>query len=327
MTPEQQSEARAAGVDVYESRYKLEWMEDPWEDVDAAGDWLLDLEERLRPDLVHLNNYAHGDLSWRAPVVMVGHSCVYSWWKAVHGVEPPPHWSEYRRRVRSGLRAADMVVGVSRAMLRELQRWYGLASGAVVYNGHRRGAYAPAHAKEPSVLSTGRLWDGAKNMSTLDTAAGGIKWPVYVAGEAQHPDGGRCSYRNLQAIGRLSSQDLRPWFARCGIYALPALYEPFGLSVLEAALSGCALVLGDIPSLREIWGEAAVFVPCTDHEGLAVCVNSLIARPNVREGFGKRARARALSFTAERMAEGYLGVYAQTRARHGGKGVGSSCVS
>ncbi len=36
-----------------------------------------------------------------------------------------------------------------------------------------------------------------------------------------------------------------------GDLRLPARYEPFGLSVLEAALSGCALVLGDIPSLRE----------------------------------------------------------------------------
>ncbi len=41
------------------------------------------------------------------------------------------------------------------------------------------------------------------------------------------------------------------------------LYEPFGLSVLEAALSGCALVLGDIPSLRENWDGAADFAEPT----------------------------------------------------------------
>jgi glycogen synthase len=327
LSPEQQRECRAAGVDVYESGYKLEWMEQPWQDVDAAGDWLLHLEAKLRPDLVHLNNYAHGDLPWSAPVVMVGHSCVYSWWNAVHGVEPPAEWSEYRRRVRRGLQSADMVVGVSRAMLRELQRWYGLASGAAVYNGHRRGDYAPARHKEDFVLSTGRLWDAAKNMSTLDAAAESIHWPVYVAGEAQHPEGGCCTLRNVHAIGRLPGEDLRPWFGKAGIYALPALYEPFGLSVLEAALSGCALVLGDIPSLREIWGKAAVYVPPSDREALALCVNSLIAKTSVRDELGRRARARALSFSTDRMAEGYLRVYTQTRARHGGKGVGSSCVS
>ena len=55
--------------------------------------------------------------------------------------------------------------------------------------------------------------------------------------------------------------------AEASIYALPARYEPFGLSALEAALSGCALVLGDIPSLREIWGPAAIYVPADDKVG------------------------------------------------------------
>ncbi len=44
------------------------------------------------------------------------------------------------------------------------------------------------------------------------------------------------------------------------IFAHPARYEPFGLAVLEAAMAGCALVLGDIPTLRELWDGAAVFV-------------------------------------------------------------------
>ena len=56
----------------------------------------------------------------------------------------------------------------------------------------------------------------------------------------------------------------------------------FGFSVLEAALSGCALVLGDIPSLREIWGDAALFVPPDDTERSAKTLsNSLIAVPRL----------------------------------------------
>jgi glycosyltransferase involved in cell wall biosynthesis len=221
-----------------------------------------------------------------------------------------------------------MAVGVSRAMLRELQHWYGLGSGAVVYNARRHGAYAPAADKAQFVLSTGRVWDAAKNVSTLDAAAGLIQWPVYVAGEAQHPEGGRRSLQKARAIGRLSGADLRPWFAHAAIYALPALYEPFGLSVLEAALSGCALVLGDIPTLRELWGEAALYVPPTDHEALALCVNALIAKPAIRQEFSRRARARASSFTTDRMVSGYLNVYAQARSRRGmAQQEGTSCVS
>ncbi|HLM75082.1 MAG TPA: glycosyltransferase family 4 protein, partial [Polyangiaceae bacterium] len=68
------------GLTLFESEFKLEWMDDPWGDVARAGAWLLDLERRLRPDVVHLNGYCHGALPFRAPVVVVGHSCVLSWW-------------------------------------------------------------------------------------------------------------------------------------------------------------------------------------------------------------------------------------------------------
>ncbi|WP_326491751.1 glycosyltransferase family 4 protein [Myxococcus stipitatus] len=84
LTPAQAEEARGVpGLRVFESTWRLEWMESPWEDVEAAGAWLLGLEARLEPDLVHLNGYCHGALPWRAPVVMVAHSCVASWWEAV----------------------------------------------------------------------------------------------------------------------------------------------------------------------------------------------------------------------------------------------------
>jgi len=37
-----------------ESAFRPEWMEEPWSDVQAAGRWLLGIEERERPDVVHL---------------------------------------------------------------------------------------------------------------------------------------------------------------------------------------------------------------------------------------------------------------------------------
>ena len=60
-------------VELYESGWKLEWMESPWTEVDAAGDWLLGIESEFRPDLIHLNGYAHGALAWSAPILMVIH--------------------------------------------------------------------------------------------------------------------------------------------------------------------------------------------------------------------------------------------------------------
>src|SRR5438477_12810194 len=83
LTRDQRCEARRlATLDVVESTYRLEWMPEPWGDVAAAGEWLLRLEADVAPDVVHLNGYAHGGLPWRAPRVVVGHSCVCSWWHA-----------------------------------------------------------------------------------------------------------------------------------------------------------------------------------------------------------------------------------------------------
>ena len=95
------------------------------------------------------------------------------------------------------------------------------------------------------------------------------------------------------------------------IYAAPARYEPFGLGILEAAASGCALVLGDIPSLRENWDGAALFVPPNDVGAWRTTLSCLIACDSRREALGTAARRRALDFTRERMATRYAELYCE----------------
>jgi glycosyltransferase involved in cell wall biosynthesis len=97
--------------------------------------------------------------------------------------------------------------------------------------------------------------------------------------------------------------------ARASIFVSPARYEPFGLAVLEAALAGDALVLGDIDSLREIWEDAAIFVEPEDRRQLVWTLNRLIADDRRREVMALRARARALQFDPRRMAAQYLHAY------------------
>ena len=301
--------AAVPGLSLRESAWKLEWMDDPWEDVAAAGDWLLALRDEVRPDLVHVNGYAHGALTWRAPVVVVAHSCVLSWWQAVKGEPAPERWDRYRRTASAGLRSADLVVAPTRWMLSAARTHFGpLPEAIVIHNGRDPARLAPA-PKEPFVLSAGRLWDEAKNLAALDRIAPRLPWPVVVAGDPAHPDGRVAAAANARALGALSEEELAGWLARAAIYALPARYEPFGLSVLEAALAGCALVLGDLPSLREVWEGAAVFVPPSDHEALRVALTLLIGDRRHRDGLARRARERALALGPERMVQGYLHAY------------------
>src|SRR5579871_2877583 len=95
---QQRAQLRALpNVELFESSFRLEWMDDPWRDVERAGDWLLEIENRTQPDAIHLNGYAHAALPWNAPVLVAAHSCVLSWWRAVLQADAPREYDRYRR--------------------------------------------------------------------------------------------------------------------------------------------------------------------------------------------------------------------------------------
>jgi glycosyltransferase involved in cell wall biosynthesis len=303
---------------LHHREHALEWMDEPWDDVARAGDWLLSLERALDPDVVHLNGYAHGALPWRAPAVVVAHSCVCSWWQAVHGEPAPPAWDRYRAAVRAGLRAADLVVAPTQAMLGAVCRHHDAGhDGLVVDNGRDPQRFPPAR-KAPVVLGAGRLWDAAKDVATLVRAAPAVPWPVRVAGDPAPPAGagGGCAPSDAVTwLGPLAPQALAAEMARAAVFALPARYEPFGLSALEAGLAGCALVLADLASLREVWGSAATYVPVGDADALAAALTGLAADPARRRALAHAACVRALALTPARMATGYRAAYAAAAGR------------
>ncbi|MEA2148825.1 MAG: glycogen synthase [Solirubrobacteraceae bacterium] len=317
---------RAAGVDVLlvtlgpapppdaASPYlpcRLEWQPDPWEDVRDSGRRLLELAAEARPDVVHLNGFAHAALPWRAPVVVAAHSCVASWHEAVRGAPAGPEWARYREAVARGLRAADAVVAPTAAMRAALRRHHGLARGCSVFHNGVSPHPGGAQARRPLVLAAGRLWDAAKGLDALDRAAARISWPVAVAGDA-----GGLAARHVELLGVLERDELRRRMGQAAIFAHPARYEPFGLVVLEAALAGCALVLGDIPSLRELWDGAALFVAPGDPEALAGACERLVADEPLRGRFAWRARERAGRYDAARMAARYTHLYERLHDHH-----------
>lgn len=310
----QHAVAAIPGLTVHDSDLRLEWMSEPWADLERAADWLLELAAAVQPDVVHLNHYAHGHLDWPAPVLMVTHSCVYSWHQAVHSRPPSIEWRRYQNVVRQGLQAADLVVAPTMAMLAEAASFYGpFREARVIHNGRRAEDYRPL-AKKRCILSAGRVWDEAKNIGLLTTVAPALPWPIAIAGEQRHPDGGEHVLTGVRPLGRLDQAAMARAYGEAAIYALPARYEPFGLSVLEAALSGCALVLGDIPSLRELWDGAALFVAPGNDEELRIALTRVCEDSELRHAYAERALDRARRYSAPAMAESYRGVYSQLQS-------------
>ncbi len=308
---------RIPRLKVFESGCKLDETAGPSSEVTRAGAWLIALEDRFGPDVVHLNGFTHVALPWRAPKLVVGHSCLLSWWEAVKGEPAPAGCHAYRQAVRAGLAAADLLVTPTAARLDALERHYGpLPPARVVPNGRGASSFPPA-AKDPVVFAAGTLWDEAANLAILEEVADRLSWPVYVAGETKPPESlddtlaPRLQRRRTHPLGPLSQRAVVAWLARSSVYVLPARYEPFGLTAVEAALAGCALVLGDVPGLREVWGDAALYVSPDDAGGLVAAVEGLVADPEERRERAAAARARARTLTPDAMVEGYLAAYAE----------------
>ncbi|WP_185961519.1 glycosyltransferase family 4 protein [Telmatospirillum sp. J64-1] len=288
----------------------LDMQENASSRPEECADWLLDLEDALSPRVVHLNGCLEGALPWRTRTVMSVHPGQLT---RPPQANDPDSWARQRETLRRSLTAADLVVAPSHAVLSLLVESYGLSGGRIIPPGRDPSAFAPAD-KEPLILGVGRVWESAKNFSLLDDIAPLLNWPMVVAGDNRTPAGEAIRLDNVSLLGRLPQGQLAAWYARAAIFVYPSRFEPSGLSVLEAALSGCALVLADTPSLREIWTGAALFACPDDPAAFAARLRQLAEDRSLREAMGHAARSRALRYGSRRMAEAYCAAYGEALA-------------
>src|SRR3954463_9984339 len=68
--PQKQAASAIPGLKWFHHKSKLEWMQEPWGDIQRAASLLREIAQPWHPDLVHLNTLCHGDLSWNVPVVI-----------------------------------------------------------------------------------------------------------------------------------------------------------------------------------------------------------------------------------------------------------------
>jgi phosphatidylinositol alpha-mannosyltransferase len=311
-TASQRAQAEAIrGLRIQILEVGLDWMATGEPDLAPLRDRLVALARREDVDLIHLNGAALGDLPTERAVVATQHSCLATWWQALRPEAPlPAEWQWHRARMAIGLRAADAVIAPSATFAAALHRAYGMDLELdVVHNGRSAQACRRAARRQAVVITAGRLWDEAKNLRTLDAVAEGVVWPVVAAGPRRGPDGQEAAFEHVFPLGPLDATEMRRRLGLAAVFVSLAAYEPFGLAVLEAALSGCALVLSDIPTFREIWGDAALFVPPHDPPAARAAINRLIADPELRLLLAEGARCRALVYPPEACARGTLEVY------------------
>ena len=301
------------GLDLVETGLPLDWTASCEAQILEAGAALADLAREVRADLVHLNGPAFAACgAFSAPVLGACHSCVATWWAAVHGTTLPADLAWRADLVRQGYERADILVAPSAGFARATADAYGIAAPIVVQNGRVPTPEWPPATTSATVLTAGRLWDEGKGVALLDRAAARMRTPVVAAGSTAGPNGAGISPNHIQMLGHLPAAALAARMAARPIFASLARYEPFGLAILEAGAAGCPLVLSDIPTFRELWDGAALFVG-EDEALVAAALDGLAGDPVARARLGKAARLRAAHYTAERMVDGIAAIYADLR--------------
>jgi glycosyltransferase involved in cell wall biosynthesis len=294
----------------------LDWLDTNSAELRRAGDAIAEIATREDVNIVQTCSAALlADTRFDVPCVAVQHSCLASWWAAVKASPLPAEFVWRRELVERGLSKAAAVVAPSIAFAAETARIYDIASPVRAVHNGRRAAFVRSVGQADFAFTASRLWDEGKNAATLDAAAARLKMPFRAAGSIQGPNGANIALQNLETLEEVSAKRLAGLLAERPVYASAALYEPFGLSVLEAAHAGCALVLSDIPTHREIWGGAAIFVPAPDSDAFASAIQDLLDDRDERQQLGQLAHARAQLYTPERMARAMADTYARVSRR------------
>ena len=176
-----------------------------------------------------------------------------------------------------------------------------------ILRGHRvppplpPGSYAlavgtPAAHKNLRVLEATAATLRARGLDLV--ATGGVAGGVF--GEASWPG-------VIRPLGRVDDATLAALYRGAACLVFPSRYEGFGLPAIEAMACGCPVVAAAISALREVCGEAALFVAPDDARGFAEAVAVLLDKPAQAAALREAGFARARRFTWQSAAERLLG--------------------
>ena len=246
---------------------------------------------------------------------------------ALHSEWFPSHVHRMLRAlVPLSMRRASRIIAISKRTKWDIVERYGLAPEkiAVTYLAPRPSLLSAPAAKtdqrEPFFLYVGNV-NPRKNVETLIRAVRivkdrGLVVPLVLAGQPGFGFG-----RVADLIGELGLDDLvrvegyvpddkmTRLYASCAALVHPALYEGFGLTLLEAMAHGAPVIVADTSTAQEVVGDAALRVPPHDSEAWADALARIIHDADLRRSLSARGLAHARCFSWEKCARETVDVY------------------
>ena len=113
----------------------------------------------------------------------------------------------------------------------------------------------------------------------------------------------------VELRGWVDDAELAELRSRARAMAFPTLAEGFGLPILEAMAEGLPVIASDLPVLREVGGDAALWFDPLDLDSIADALRTVATRPEILPGMAAAGIEQARQFSWERVAAETLEVF------------------
>jgi len=298
----------APNIHFYHQSISPEWNESDLTAIPKVAIWIHKIYASENPDIIHLNHYSPACIQWDVPVVLSPQACILLLEQVSNFEDLPEKFHKIFHMTQIALHAADAVIFPTAALLAHFASVYGNIKNAQVIHPGIREIIVPSVQKFPMVFSEGKIEDPLLNLELLLEAAPDIDGEIFISGEKEQimrlP-------KNIRFLGNLTRQQKLNWLKMSSIYSLPAHLDAFGLGFLEAASHRCALIGGDTPYLKEIWGSDMVYTSLDDPKALAEACNEYLHFPHRALALGENAFSRVQKFNQRNIAHQYKQLYEQ----------------
>lgn len=161
----------------------------------------------------------------------------------------------------------------------------------------------------PIILHIGTFWN--KNLERTMQALEGINCHLRIIGEIDNHILQLLQEKNIKFSNakNLSDEEIRQEYINCDIVNFPSIYEGFGMPVIEGQQTGRIVITSAIEPIKEIAGEAVIFVNPTNIQSIHDAYIKAIEDDKLRNEIIQKGLENAKRFQVKDIAKQYIGVY------------------
>lgn len=260
--------------------------------------------KEFNPHIVHLN-HAYPNFDFETPCVFTCHDNLLD-----------KNLLNYKNIINKSLNNADIVIAQSKFTAECLMKTYDLQKRiGIIYNGIDYKPFSGS-PESPTLVACENFPNSGQNINFLLNIAYKLPDNIKMKIIADSPPD-RKSPQNVEFLSNLTGSELQAVYKNSSIYLALSSHESNGLSSIQAAYSGCAILANDIPVFKELWGDCAYVFERDNVNSLMRCINNLVENKYFFEITSRNCQAKALSvFNSKRMAYEYINLYKNILKKH-----------